>query len=322
MLLIWGANGFAQSMLWAPILVIISGIAHPSLKHGLLLAISAAAPLGTMFCYIVCGFIVGYGYKWVFIAGGAIVALSFTALLFLFLIKRKPLSAALRQKTLDIEERRAAMSAATPRAGFLKIMPLTCLIMLAAGALLQGALKDGLSTWVPAMLSEKFDINASLSSFLTIFLPVVNLSGGFIASAVNKKAGPRYQFIICAAFMAIGMLFAAPMLLPGNNRFSYVILLSVVTTAMFGFSQISIALIPQRYSPTGKVAAISGLLNALTYAGSAIASALIGFIKTSGGWNGVIILVICAALIGTIVSLIGFSADKNKKQPLNLNRNA
>ena len=54
-------------------------------------------------------------------------------------------------------------------------------------ACIHGLLKDGIMTWVPSFLQEKFSLLTAFSVSLTMLLPLVNLSGVYIGNAVNVR---------------------------------------------------------------------------------------------------------------------------------------
>lgn len=109
--------------------------------------------------------------------------------------------------------------------------------------------------------------------------------------------------------MGIAVIVTAVMLIPNINEYGFTVLLSVITTAMFGFNQTSIVLIPLRFEKINKVAAVSGALNAFTYLGSAIATYTIGLIRDRYSWIAVIVFILAVAVLGAVASIIGQLTD-------------
>ena len=109
--------------------------------------------------------------------------------------------------------------------------------------------------------------------------------------------------------MTLAVMLTAVMMIPNINEYGFAVLLSVITTAMFGFNQVSIVLIPLRFEAVNKVAAVSGALNAFTYLGSAIASYAIGLIRDRYSWTAVILFIFAVAILGAVTSIVGQLAD-------------
>ena len=305
MMVVWGINGFAQSMLWAPILIIFTETTLPKLRDKALLWLSVAAPVGTLLCYLSGGVLIRFGYMYVFICAAALLLAGITVfLLFSFLVRKKFVAPQNTEANPVAEKpdvgRKETISSC------MGIVPL-CLLFLSVTV--QGVLKDGMTSWVPTMLKDNFTLSSSLSVFLTMLLPVINVFGAFAATLLYRKLRGKNEFAICAIFMGIAVALTAVMLIPNINEYGFVVLLSVITTAMFGFNQVSIVLIPLRFEAAGKVAVISGALNAFTYLGSAIATYVIGLIRDRFSWTAVILFVFAVAVSGAVAAVIGQLTD-------------
>ena len=44
--------------------------------------------------------------------------------------------------------------------------------VICVGVLVQGMLKDGVSSWVPTLITEKYDVSASFSLLLSAIMPI------------------------------------------------------------------------------------------------------------------------------------------------------
>ena len=66
-------------------------------------------------------------------------------------------------------------------------------------------MKDGLTTWVPAILKEEFAVNDSLSILLTLFLPVLAIFGNAFALNIHKKI-PDYINHCVTVFAVVTVL--------------------------------------------------------------------------------------------------------------------
>ena len=111
---------------------------------------------------------------------------------------------------------------------------------------------------------------------LTTFLPVVNLSGVYIAEIGNRRIF-RNEAAAGAGFYLVSLAGLVGMMMPvGNLLYGTVALFAIVTSMMTAVNTLLISLLPLHFQKEGRVATISGGLNAITYVGSAAASALFG----------------------------------------------
>ena len=172
----------------------------------------------------------------------------------------------------------------------------TGLLWLTGAAFIHGILKDGLTTWIPTYLTEQFSIQPFLSVMLTTFLPVVNLSGVYIAEIGNRRIF-RNEAAAGAGFYLVSLAGLVGMMMPvGNLLYGTVALFAIVTSMMTAVNTLLISLLPLHFQKEGRVATISGGLNAITYVGSAAASALFGYATEHAGWGGTqLIWCLCGA---------------------------
>ena len=78
MMIIWGINGIAQSMLWAPLLRIFSQTINEKLREKAILNIALSLPFGTVCAYLSSTFIIKHS-SWnsIFICAGIIILVAF-----------------------------------------------------------------------------------------------------------------------------------------------------------------------------------------------------------------------------------------------------
>ena len=168
-----------------------------------------------------------------------------------------------------------------------------------------GALKDGLTYWIPTFVTEAFAVPVVIAPLVSMTLPIINLLGAAAAQIVYQRV-VRNEFFASALFFALSAFLLAVMrLFAMNSLVFFLALLSIVTSSMLAVNTLLISVLPLRMGPYGRVATLSGLLNATAYGGSAIASAAIGFIVEGRGWNAAIEPWIILSVLATFVCLIG-----------------
>lgn len=68
------------------------------------------------------------------------------------------------------------------------------LVFLGVFAVINNLVKDGLSTWMPSVLKEKYELSESGSIALSLALPFLSVFGAFVATRVNDKTK---NFVFC-----------------------------------------------------------------------------------------------------------------------------
>ena len=165
---------------------------------------------------------------------------------------------------------------------------LVCLLPVVAASVMYGLLRDGIITWAPSYLQESFGFPAATSIALTMIVPPVNLGGVYAFNWLRNRlrwseaATAAAAFAICGAGIALWTA-------AGRGSVAVTILMLIVsTTCMTGASTMLLSLLPLRFHAMGRMATVTGLLNASAYVGSALASTGFGALSENGGWTAVL----------------------------------
>ncbi len=302
MTLIWGANGIFQSMLWAPTLVIISRVMPIEMCDRACIGMSLCCPIGILAAYIMSSLVLRVGsYHGIFIGAGGILAVVF-AMCIIGWIHILP-----RLEREDKTERKVSAGTA---GGILPMLAAAGVFAFILPVALHGALKDGVSTWVPTMMGEMYSLSPAYSTFITMILPIINLSGAWIAMRMRDRTESEPQaaallFIITGVFLL--PLLAGEALPP----IIAVLLLSVITTLMYAVNYFFITLIPVKFASLGCVSVVTGMLNCTAYIGSSLSGYGYGAISEYLGWN-FIVYIWCG--ITVISTLLCFASGKRWKK--------
>ena len=300
MLLIWGINGFFQSMLWSPILRIFSETIDKSLSKKAILNISLSLPVGTVCAYLASTFIIKYSnWKLVFICGGIVIVLSAVSVILAFTYSKNDLMKTKKQIAVD---HKTALS--NGKQSLLSMALLSGLFVIIMPSFLHGMMRDGITNWVPTMISELYGVSPSFSIFLTIVLPIFNSFGVYAVVPLYKKLGENEM----KTAGVIGMVALVPLLLLLfiNKLPVYVIiiLLALTTSIMYALNYLIISLVPVRFSKFSCTSGVSGILNSAAHIGCAISSYGFGAVSEKAGWNAVIFIWIAAALLTAVFSFL------------------
>ena len=309
MIFIWCANGWFHSMLWSPIVRILSEWLPKANQSKAGVNISTTIPAGTIASYTLSSVILSLaGWRAVFIVDGALlVAASIVWFGGLSTIKEF----ISKREGIQTPETAATVGAELPAEGKSRSMPAliigTGLVFAVFAILFNGILKDGVTLWVPTFITEVFHVAPNISAALSIILPVVSLAGAYTALWANKKyfnnemTTAGVYFFISAAAIACLFLFGK------LNIVLAVTLIAVSLASMLGVNSMLLTFIPFHFGRLGKAASITGFLNACSYFASALSSVTIGVIAEKSGWNITILSWLAVAVCGMTVCFAGKS---------------
>lgn len=299
MAVVWGFNGFALSLLWAAILKILANIINYDMRSKACLNISATLPIGTVLAYILASVSINFfNWKYVFYTSSAVLIFAFVFFTVTYILSKKHIT------EVDIENPVNTKKSTQKKNEATKFLPLFLsaglLLVLPADAI-HGAIKEGITTWVPTMITETYSTPVAFSVFISIILPIVNLSGNYIITPLYNKVFKKDELKTGAFILAFVLIpFTFLIFMKNLPIVVSVILLALGTTAMHTFNYMIITLVPMQFAKYGKTATITGVMNATAYIGCAAATYGFGIISDNIGWNGTVIVWIAIDLIALI----------------------
>ncbi len=295
MTVIWFFNGIFQSLTWAPMAKWISDQVDHDTCSKIFLLLSTTGPAGMLCSYLLSALGIHYsGWRTVFILVGIIMGV--ISVLW-----------AIVAKNLDgkISSPRETVQAASEKFNWanMPVILSSGILVIGLSACIHGILKDGINTWVPTYLAENFELSSVLSILMTMVMPIINLSGVYLADFWNRRifrteVKTAAVFFIVTAFAVVGMN-----LLGGTSAWITVLFFSVITTSMTSINTLLVSLVPVYFQKWHCVATVVGFVNSLTYLGTAMGSSLFGVIADHYGWTALRILWLIISILGAVVSL-------------------
>ncbi len=300
MAVVWGLNGAAHSMLWSPILRLFSSVICKEQRAKACLNLSLSLPTGTVAAYLIATVIIKYAqWRYVFTAASFILfgALSF----FIFVLLK--IKGHLTYSDAPLSEMKTPASKAL-HGGLWSVFLVSGLLFAIIPTMLHGLIKEGISVWVPTMLTETYGTSASYAIFITVFLPLFNATGAYLVSPVYKGIMKKNE--LSTAALCVGAAIVPLIALTWMSEMPpviSVILLATVTTIMHTFNYMLITLVPIRFARCGKTATVTGILNASAYAGCALSTYGFGLIADRLGWRDTIFIWLGIALFIAMICL-------------------
>jgi len=294
MTVVWCFNGFAQAFMWPPLVKLLASTLTKTDYDRACVVVAWGSSFGTILVYLASPVIIALsGWRTVFFT----CALFGVAGLMLWLKccpKIEMDTTALKHKEIT----------QTPKKAF--ITPLLFGIMIAI--ILQGIIKDGVTTWMPSYIAETFKLSNEISILTGIVLPVFTiLSYRFTQFLYKTKLRNP---VICSTVMFTTATVSALLLymLSDKNPIISVAFSALLTGCVHGVNLMFISIVPPLIAEKGKVSVVSGLLNACSYIGSALATYLIPIAtEFTGRWSTTLFLWLLTAASGTLICIICIS---------------
>lgn len=313
MIAAWCVNGFAQSMTWSPLLRIFAEYLPKDRQRTACVNIATTYPAAVFLTYPLCSLMIWLsGWRMVFLVSGLFMA--FVGALWLIGFKRLEPYFGKREGT---------------GVGLVKLDDLHSsegfrftgsLVMLLCGMgfllALQGALRDGVTGWVPSYLSNTYSVGTFIAIFATAFLPFINLFGVYAANLIYRKGKKNELQTTAILFFVSFCAMLCLVMTEGVHLFLSLLFFSITTSCMMGINVMLVNFVPTYFIRWGKVSTISGILNSTVYIGSSIATYGLGAVADVWGWSFLVRLlggVTLAGVIGAAVVMPGWKRflDKN-----------
>ena len=287
MLAVWCVNGFAQSFMWPPLVRLMTEYFPGEAYKKATVRVSWGSSAGTIAIYLLAPAIISlWGWRWVFVlsaAAGAGMILVWN---------------------LAVPDPGRPQPAARTSGGGVSafLSPVVLLAMLAI--VLQGMLRDGVTTWMPSYIAETFRLSSEISILSGVILPVFSILSLQAASALYRR---RFRNpLSCAGLIfGIGALSALALWLLSDANAAFSVLFSALLTGcMHGVNLMLVCMLPPYFARFGNVSTASGVLNSCTYVGSAISTYGIALLSDARGWGFTIALWLLIAALGTAICLL------------------
>lgn len=314
MAVIWGLNGYFQSMIWAPIIRMFAEMLTTRDKVNCSVNIASSGLAGTLLSYLLSAALLAIlPWKSVFLSAALILTVA--ALIFHLgfhnvLVYAKAQGGKDRGQHEGSDKKPERQQGAVP-GSFKSAILSSGIFFLLLPVIIHGMLKDGVTAWVPTYISERFGISAAFSVLLTTILPIINLAGAYVGKWIylkcRKNTGMSNAIFFILVSVSLVLLFFAGSI----SAVFTLILLAVITCSMMAINTLSINVYPLQFEKYGRVSTTSGFLNAMAYLGTALSTYLIGVLVQYKGWNFTIFIWLLTAGLALILCL---SASKKIKE--------
>ncbi len=292
MTVIWCINGFAQSFMWPPIVKLTSSVLSTDDYNKTSVTISRGSAFGTIFIYLISPVII-------FISSWRSVFVFCAVLGLIGLVIWNKACPQIELK--PVVKKESEQSNVTIKNA---ISPMVIFIMLAI--IMQGILRDGITTWMPSFVSETYNIGSEISILTGVILPIFSiLCYQLTLKIYNTKIN---NTLTCAGVIfAVGTLFSLFLcLFSDKTAVMSVVSMALLAGCMHGVNVLLICFLPPQLADQRRVSTVSGMLNCCTYIGSAISTYAIPLATEKAGWSVTLWIWLAAAAVGTVICFLCF----------------
>lgn len=293
---LWSLNGFFQSMLWPPLVRIMAENLSEADFRSACVAVSAASSFGTIAVYLMVPACISIsGWRLAFIVP-AVLGVTTAAV---WLAGTRACTGGNRPgDAADSAGAGAPLHTQTP--GLWTLIRRSALLPIMIVIILQGILRDGITTWMPTYINDRYHLGTSVSILTTAVLPLFSIISVMAANAVQKRIAS--EVTVASLMFAAGFAAAAGLrLFFSSSPALPVICMALVTGCMHGVNTMLISRLPRHFAPYGRVSSVSGVLNTFTYVGSALSTYGIAAVSDRWGWLTTVTLWGGVALAGTLL---------------------
>lgn len=302
---LWLLNGGLQSILWPTLISVLSQSLPASSLKSSVLVMSTTVPIGTLLAYGLSSLLaVRGGFPFSFLTGALLMAGAAAAWLFLY--RDAPAS----------ENAQPVQTSRTPGKGLLNPAVAVTVLVLCLFAVANNLVKDGLTTWVPSILKERFGLPDSLSILLTLVLPVLGIFGAACNGLLERRLPSFIKlsglWFLLAAVSTAGVI----LLLDTSLWWAVLAVFGIISLSMHAVNNAITSMAPLYMREQLDSGLLAGVLNGCCYVGSTISSYGLGWVADHFGWNGVFLLLLAVTGIPVVTAaLVGTAGKKTKPQP-------
>ena len=299
MIVFWAVNGFAQALIYPPLMKITAHYLAEENYSKACLLITIGSHAATLLMYIVAPAIISVsGWKFVF-------GFSFLCAVVFFVVWQ--IYARNIKKNYGVitaqNERKTTENKGGGQPGSLKALLLSSgLIIIMVAVVMQGFLRDGITTWMPAYLSDVFSLSNEISILTTVILPIFSIISSYVILTRLCNDELKLAGIVFLAAMASIVL----LLLFRENIVMSVLLLAFTSACAYSVNFLLICFVPVRFEKYGRFSLVTGLVNSCTYVGAAISMYGFAVVSEKYGWDFTLLLWAVIALTGFLCCFSAF----------------
>jgi len=294
MTVIWCINGFAHALLWPPMVRLMSMRLNDREYGYACVRVFWGSSIATILLYLGCPLLLGVlswrGILRVCAVGGLAIAAIWTHYAKHGMLEPLQNPIAPRKHAATVRARQTL-----PTYIYFPI------VMILLGIIAQGALRDGVTNWMPSFMLETFHLPEEKAIVVTVVLAVISMVCSSFFNWLHQRI-IRNEVVCAGVIFAASTLCAGLLLLVSANSVALsALFMAMIVSCMHGVNLMLITVVPKRFANTGKVATFTGLFNSGTYIGAALSTYAFAALADAKGWNATLLTWVIVAAVGTLI---------------------
>jgi len=318
MLVIWGLNGYFQSMGWGPTVKALANWFPSKIRGKFSGRLGTSYILGGALSLLLAGFIIKYlNWRWTFWIPAAICIL----MAFHWYIRGRNAPEEVGLPTLEeqaeeIETREVRKDEHIGFRSTLKITLMNPAVWLIGLALLcLNIVRYGFMSWAPTYMFEEQGATISMAAFKTVALPVAGCLGaifaGWISDRIFKYHRVRVSFIM---FILLGTFCYLFRLIPGSNWKLSLICLLLIGFMTYGPHVLMVCALPMDLGSRKAASSVTGFIDSMGYVGASLVGVGTGYLVDNFGWAYAFYFWIASAFFAAILMLLLWNYKPQKRE--------
>lgn len=289
--LLWSINGYAQSMIWGPLLKIL---AHTFIKEKersrAAMILSTSIGVGSVLAILISSIVLEKGFETVFwVAGIIMLIIGIASLIFIPYVNQS--------KIIKREH-----------VSFFKIFLDNKIRAILIPNMAHGIIKDNLNLWIPILFMMMYGIDVKQVVTYVFLIPLATLVGRLIFPWMYHRCRENEKVVVTIAFIVcIGSLM--PLVAYQIPIWFAALLLACIALAVSVINAAFLTIFPLRFVESNNVASVSGMMDFIVYMGSAIGSVLFGIVIKYSGYKSIILFWIVISVISVVCMILSINNE-------------
>ncbi len=308
MIVVWAVNGYAQSMLWPPIVRLLAENLSNEQFVKANLAVTICAHTATVLIYLYVPLCLElFDWKTVFYTATAVTIVGLAVLIVsLVTVFKKD-----AEKAEDAKE--AVKPVAISTKNYISLLMSSGVALVCICVVSIGFLRDGIDSWLPTLYAEVFGRSASESVLVSVALPIVSILAGIVLTRLHKTKLFNNEVRGVAILFAVSTILCVLLTLMIGSDNAVIRMICIITAALIsglahGNNLLCTSFIPGRFAKYGRAATTSGICNSTNYIGAAISMYAIAGVAEELGWLANIIMWGIVSLLGLLSSFLAYKS--------------
>ena len=297
LVVLWALNGAVQSMIWTPVVKLLSVWFKGRRRSRASFGITMTLITGNLCAWMLSGFMASaVNWHWSFIIP-AVWAAAAAAVSWLMLRDHPEPGEDLGE--VESSRKPCLSGSAMPVRTTLFATGLAQILLCCVG---NGFVRDGIITWAPTIIARLHNGAGPDATVTSLIIPLLSLVGVLLVRKVyHAFAGNSRRCAGCLMLLSAALAF---LLIPaGRSVCACALLLGLRCSATNGINPLLTTFIPMEYERAGRVGLVAGMVDSFIYVGSAMAGVITGAINDAAGWQPVFALWCVAAAVSGALCL-------------------